>query len=64
MTLEEEKAELRRRMGALRAGVPAGEVAAFAVCGAFVVLRHRSNIERLRRGEERSLVAGGEDDAG
>ncbi len=51
-------------IGAAAVGRPAGEVAACARCGAFVVLRLRSNIERLRRGEERSLVAGAEDDAG
>ncbi len=45
-------------IGAAASGRPAGEVAAFALCGAFVVLRHRSNIERLWRGEERSLVPG------
>jgi glycerol-3-phosphate acyltransferase PlsY len=43
-------------VGALAAGRPAGEVAAFAACGLLVVARHRDNLERLRRGEERSLT--------
>jgi len=38
-------------------GRPVGEVAAFAACGALVVVRHRSNIDRLRRGAERPLQA-------
>jgi glycerol-3-phosphate acyltransferase PlsY len=45
-------------LGAALAGRPAGEVAAFAVCGALVVLRHRENLRRIRRGEERSLRPG------
>ena len=36
-------------------GRPIGEVAAFAGCGGLVLLRHRDNIDRLRRGEEASL---------
>jgi glycerol-3-phosphate acyltransferase PlsY len=43
-------------LGAAIAGRPPGEVLAFAACGALVVVRHRANIDRLRRGEERSLV--------
>jgi glycerol-3-phosphate acyltransferase PlsY len=40
-------------------GRPAGEVVAFAACGALVVARHRTNLGRLRRGEEHSLTGGG-----
>jgi glycerol-3-phosphate acyltransferase PlsY len=29
---------------------------AFAACGALVLARHRGNLERLRRGEERTLA--------
>jgi glycerol-3-phosphate acyltransferase PlsY len=47
-------------IGAAVAGRPGGEVAAFAVCGALVVLRHRENLQRIRRGEERSLRPGAE----
>jgi glycerol-3-phosphate acyltransferase PlsY len=37
-------------------GRPPGEVLAFAACGALVVVRHRENLERLRRGDEHSLL--------
>lgn len=45
-------------VGAALAGRPPGEVLAFTACGALVVVRHRSNIDRLRRGQERTLVPG------
>ena len=35
---------------------PAWEVVAFAAAGLLVVIRHRDNIDRLRRGEEHSLA--------
>jgi glycerol-3-phosphate acyltransferase PlsY len=38
-------------------GRPGGEVAAFAGCSALVLLRHRGNIDRLRRGAEAELQA-------
>jgi acyl phosphate:glycerol-3-phosphate acyltransferase len=38
-------------------GRPGAEVAAFAMCGLLVVARHRGNISRLRRGDERRLRA-------
>jgi len=37
-------------------GRPPGEVLAFAACGVLVVVRHRGNLDRLRRGDERSLA--------
>ncbi|MET0903063.1 MAG: glycerol-3-phosphate acyltransferase [Acidimicrobiales bacterium] len=46
-------------VGAWLVGRPAGEVAAFAACGLLVAVRHRDNLDRLRRGEERSLTVGG-----
>ena len=46
-------------LGALAIGRPGAEVAAFAACGALVVSRHRENLDRLRRGEERSLTREG-----
>jgi glycerol-3-phosphate acyltransferase PlsY len=38
-------------------GRPGGEVAALGACSALVVLRHRGNLDRLRRGEEAVLRA-------
>jgi glycerol-3-phosphate acyltransferase PlsY len=38
-------------------GRPGTEIAAFAGCSALVLLRHRENIERLRRGAEAELQA-------
>lgn len=43
-------------VAAALAGRPPGEVAAFAACSLLVVVRHRENIDRLRRGEEHSLA--------
>ena len=43
-------------IAAVVVGRPAGEVAAFAACGVLVVIRHRGNLGRLRRGEERTLA--------
>lgn len=45
-------------VAAAAAGRPAGEVAAFTACAVFVVARHRGNIDRLLRGEERTLDGG------
>jgi glycerol-3-phosphate acyltransferase PlsY len=42
-------------IGAALTGRPWGEVVAVALAGAVVVARHRDNIDRLWRGEERSL---------
>lgn len=39
-------------------GRPGGEVAALAVCATLVVVRHRDNLDRLRRGEEPALHPG------
>jgi len=43
-------------LAAALAGRPAWEVVAFAAAGLLVVIRHRDNIDRLRRGEEHSLA--------
>lgn len=45
-------------VGAAIGGRSAGEVGAFAACGLLVVVRHRDNIGRLRRGEEGTLARG------
>jgi glycerol-3-phosphate acyltransferase PlsY len=44
-------------LGAWLVGRPPGEVVAFAAAGLLIVARHRDNLERLRRGEERPLAA-------
>jgi acyl phosphate:glycerol-3-phosphate acyltransferase len=46
-------------VGAWVVGRRPAEVAAFAACGVLVVIRHRDNLDRLRRGEERSLMPNG-----
>jgi glycerol-3-phosphate acyltransferase PlsY len=45
-------------VGAWLVGRPPGEIAAFAVGGLLIVARHRENLDRLRRGEERTLTPG------
>jgi acyl phosphate:glycerol-3-phosphate acyltransferase len=45
-------------------GHPGAEVAALAGCGALVVVRHRENLGRLRRGEEAALRPPGRPDRG
>ena len=42
-------------LGAWVVGRPIGEVVAFAIGSALIVVRHRENLDRLRRGEEPSL---------
>ncbi|HJR24506.1 MAG TPA: hypothetical protein VJ804_03470, partial [Acidimicrobiales bacterium] len=39
-------------------GRPGWEVAGLAACSALVVVRHRDNLERLRRGAEPTLSSG------
>jgi glycerol-3-phosphate acyltransferase PlsY len=45
-------------VGAWLVGRPPGEIAAFAVGGLLIVARHRENLDRLWRGEERTLTPG------
>jgi glycerol-3-phosphate acyltransferase PlsY len=40
------------------AGYPGPEVSTVVVLAALIVLRHRDNLSRLARGEERSLPSG------
>ena len=42
-------------VAALAVGRPGGEVAALVACSALVLLRHRDNVSRLRRGDEAAL---------
>jgi acyl phosphate:glycerol-3-phosphate acyltransferase len=42
-------------LGAWVVGRPLGEVVAFATGSLLIVVRHRENLDRLRRGEEHSL---------
>jgi glycerol-3-phosphate acyltransferase PlsY len=46
-------------LGAALVGRPLGEVLAFAAGSLLIVVRHRENLERLRRGEERSFTPNG-----
>jgi acyl phosphate:glycerol-3-phosphate acyltransferase len=46
-------------VGAALVGAPGREIAALAVCATLVVARHRANIVRLARGDERRLGAPG-----
>jgi glycerol-3-phosphate acyltransferase PlsY len=39
-------------IGAWAVGRPPGEVVAFAAASVLIVVRHRENLDRLRRGEE------------
>ena len=41
-------------------GRPAGEVAALAACSVLVLVRHRDNLARLRRGDEAAFRAPGQ----
>ena len=50
-------------VGAAIAGRPLAEVLAFAACGVLVVVRHRSNIDRLLHGDEHTISRGRDADA-